>query len=74
MSFIFMKKIYSHTLCGGLTLAECQVPTKAALSLPFLSWTGDTKYNERLVGQHKDGGRSFTNCCHGQNRLDLEKN
>jgi len=30
------------------------VPTKAALSLPFLSWTGDRKYNERLMGRDKD--------------------
>jgi len=30
--------------------AGCQVPTKAALSLPFLIWTGEKKYDERLVG------------------------
>ena len=40
--------------CGGLALAGRQVPTKAALSLPLLSWTGERKYNERLVGQDKD--------------------
>jgi len=59
--------------CGGLTLAGCQVHTKAALSLPLLSWTEERKYNERLVGQDKDRERSLTNCCHGQNRLDLGK-
>ena len=31
------------SMCGGLTLAGCQVPTKAALSLPLLSWTGERK-------------------------------
>ena len=30
-------------LCGELTQAGCQVPTKAALSLPLLSWTGERK-------------------------------
>ena len=29
-----------HWSCGGLTPAGCQVPTKAALSLALLSWTG----------------------------------
>ena len=28
---------------GGLTVAGCQVPTKAALSLPLLNWTGGEK-------------------------------
>jgi len=50
-----------------------QVPTKAALSLLFLSWTGEKKYNERLMGPDKDRERSFTNYHHGQNRLDLGK-
>ena len=40
--------------CGGLTLAGRQVPTKAALSLPLLNWTGERKYNERLMGRGKD--------------------
>ena len=40
--------------CGGLPLAGHQVPTKAALSLPLLSWTGERKYNKELVGQDKD--------------------
>jgi len=40
--------------CSGLTLDGFQVPTKAALSLPLLSWSGEIKYNERLVGQNKD--------------------
>jgi len=29
------------------------VPTKAVPSLPLLSWTGERKYNERLVGRDK---------------------
>ena len=30
------------------------MPTKAALSLPFLSWTGERKYNERFMTRDKD--------------------
>ena len=46
---------HSVAWCGGLTLAGCQVPTKAALSItPLLNWTGERKYNERLVGRDKD--------------------
>ncbi|GAB0207891.1 mitochondrial enolase superfamily member 1 [Grus japonensis] len=59
--------------CGGLTLAGGQVPTKATLSLPLLSWTGKRKYNEMLVGREKDRERSLTNYRHGQNRLNLER-
>lgn len=33
-----------------------QVPTKAALSLPLLNYTGKTKYKERLMGWDKDSG------------------
>ena len=40
--------------CGGLTLAGHQVHTKAALSLTLLSWTGERKYNEGLMGRDKD--------------------
>jgi len=29
------------------------VPTKAALSLPLLSCTGEKKYDEKLVGEDK---------------------
>jgi len=47
------------------------VPTKTALSLPLLSWTGERKYDERLKGPDKDRERSFTNYHHGQNRLNL---
>lgn len=39
---------------GSLTLARCEVPTKASVSLHFLNWTGQRKYNERLMGQGKD--------------------
>jgi len=58
--------------CGGLNLAGCQVPTKSTPSLPLLSWTGETKYNKKLVGQNK-GGRSLSNYCHRQNILNLHK-
>jgi len=27
----------------GLTFAGCQVPTKAAFSLPLLNWAGESK-------------------------------
>jgi len=49
------------------------MPTKAALSLPLLCWTGEKKYNERLVGQDKERERSLTNYHHAQNRLVLGK-
>jgi len=49
------------------------VPTKTALSLPLLSWTGVRNYSERLMGGDKDRERSFANYCHGQNRLTLER-
>jgi len=45
--------------------AGCQVPTKAALSLPLLSWAGEKKYDERLKGQDKDRERSLSNYHHG---------
>jgi len=40
---------------------------------PLLSWTGEVKYNGRLVGREKDRERSLTNYRHGQNRLDFRK-
>ena len=53
----------------GWTPGACQ----AALSLLLLNWAGEREYNERLMGRDKDGERSLSNCCHGQNRLDLGK-
>jgi len=41
--------------CFGLD--KRQVPTKTALSLPFLSWTGESKYDERFEGQDQDRER-----------------
>ena len=35
---------------GGLTLARCQVPTKAALSLPLLNWTWGEKIKRKARG------------------------
>ena len=60
-------------LCSGLTLAECQVPTKAALSLPLHNWTGGENKTKGSWIEIRTG-RSFTNYRHGQNRLDLGKN
>jgi len=47
------------------------VPTKATSSPPLLNWTGERKFNERLMGGDKDRERSLTNYPHGQNRLNL---
>jgi len=63
--------VFGH---GGLSLAGHQMPTKGALILPLLSWTGERKYNERLMSQDKDRERSLTCYHHRQNRLDLEIN
>ena len=52
-------------------LDKCQVPTRTALSLPFLKWTGGRKNDERLVVWDKDRQRSLTSYWHGQNRLNL---
>ena len=52
-------------------LDKCQVPTKAALSLLLLSWTGERKHDERLEGRDQDRERPLTSYCHGQNRLNL---
>ena len=52
-------------------LDKCQVPTKSALSLRLLNWTGERRHNGRLEGRGKDRERSLTNYCHGQNRLNL---
>jgi len=49
------------------------MPTKATLSLPLLSWTGEGKYNKMLTGQDKDRETSLNNYRHGQNRLNLGK-
>jgi len=40
---------------------------------PLLSWTGERKYNKRIMGQDKGRGRSLSSYCHGQNRLSLGK-
>ena len=42
----FRGKLHSILECDGLTLAGQQVPVKAGLSLPFLSWTGEKIYNK----------------------------
>lgn len=52
---------------GGLTLAGCQVPTRATLSLPSSFEMGREKIT-KLVGQDNDGEKPLTNYYHGQNR------
>jgi len=59
----------SPLFCFGLD--KCQVPTKISLSLPLLSWTGERKYDERLVNGDKDRETSLMNYHHGHNRLNL---
>jgi len=62
-----MGLIIMEMFCFGLD--KCLVPTKTALSLHLLSWTGERKYDERLEGRDDDRERSLTNYCHRQNRL-----
>ena len=40
---------------------------------PLVHWTGEKKYNEKLMGRDKDRERSLTNYRHQQNRLNLER-
>ena len=63
------RKPATWAVCFGLD--KCQAPTKTALSLSLLSWTGERKYDERVQGRDKDRERSLTSYCHGQNRLNL---
>jgi len=55
------------------SLAGCQVPTKAALSLPLLNWTGEKKNMTKGLWVEIRPGRSVSNYCHRQSRLDLGK-
>jgi len=59
--------------CGGLTLAEYQMPPNAILSLPLVNWAEKKKYNKSLMGKDIDRERSFTSYHHRQNRLNLGK-
>lgn len=58
--------------CDGLTLAGCQVATKATLSLPFSAGQG-RKNIEKTHGQDTDRERLLAGYCHGQSRLELGK-
>ena len=60
-------------MCGGLTLAGFQVPTKAALPLLSSAGQGTENITKGSWVKIKDRERSLTNCCHKQNRLDLGK-
>jgi len=55
------------------SLAGCQVPTEATLSLPLLTWTGEKKHKKRLLGPDKDRQKSLINYRNRQNRLELGK-
>ena len=68
MNFTLLK---NKNMVFRFSLDNYQVLTTTALSLPLLSWTGERKYDERLMGRDKDRERSLTNYCHRQNRLNL---
>ena len=76
---LLQSKLIPFTISGGfprrwrsgLTLAGCQVPTKATPSLPLLSWTGETKNRTKGSWVDTRTGRSLGSYRHGQNRLDL---
>jgi len=50
--------------CTGLTLARCQVPTKAALSLLSSAGQGRENITKDLQVKIRAEG-SFSNYCHG---------
>jgi len=58
-----------YFLLSWFSLAGCQVPTKAALSFPLLNWTGERKYDKRLMDRDKDRERSLSNYYHGKTDL-----
>jgi len=60
-------KILSADKMLWFSLDECQVPSKSALSLPLLNWTGQKTCDERLMGHNRHRKRSLTDYCHGQN-------
>lgn len=65
-----IKYLCSGDVCGGLTLADHQNCSVT----PLLSWTGERKFNKRLVFWDQSRERSLNNYCHWQNRLDLGEN
>jgi len=50
--------IIKDTCLSWFGLGKRQVPTKIALPLPLLSWTGERKYDERLEGRDKERDHS----------------
>lgn len=58
--------------CGELTLAACQMPTKATLSAGKLlpQSNREDKIQGNYDGQDKNRERSFTAYCHRQTRLN----
>lgn len=60
----------SLNVCGELTLAKCQVPTKAALELPSSAAQGR---GNTMKACGLDRERSVTSYSHGQDRCGSEK-
>lgn len=53
-------------MCGGLTVAGCQAPTKATLIIPLHSWTGERNYNKGLMSLAIERKRSLAKDHCGQ--------
>ena len=49
------------------------MPTKAALSLPLLSWTGERKCDERLEGRDKGQGEITHQLLSRTKQTELEE-
>jgi len=69
--WVLRRELKNLTSLFRFGLDKRQVPTKTTLLLPLLNWTGEKKYDERLVGRDKDRERSLTDYCHGEKRLNL---
>jgi len=69
---VIQENIQKIPLCGGLTLAGCQVANKPLYDSLFSRMQGE-KNTTRSSWVEVRTGRSFSNCHLGQSRLDLEK-
>jgi len=72
-SGLFRKKKKGNRQCCGLARLVARCPQKLLCQSPLLNWTGEKKYDKRLVSQDKDRDRSLANYHHRQNRLSLGK-
>jgi len=59
--------------CVVLAWLEARCPPKLLCHSPSQLDRGEQKYNEMFMRRDKDRGRSLSNYCHGQNRLNLGK-